>query len=392
LGLVFPQIAGLPARKAFSNLEERETMSTVALNTRNIIEGQDAAVLAPAYRAVELLYHAFFPGFLLSIITRRSTKDAADLVFHTFRHQHVEKFLPGIKMLGLESLPAAVAAAQYHYMANKLGDVKVEYMYESDRKCWIRYGPPRWAWEGATICGIPVEVSMAMLKAWHSHNGVSLGNKRLGFVCTKHTIDGQEALEGYYYEHDHDLEPEERLRFARGEDAPDFDVKKAPKLDSASWPAQRLQKAVRNFAMDFTRNMFAQALSLFGPSDARYLIGHTLRLLGMQYYDETARLLGVKNTTAVAFAQYMVAMGQGQGDDTQYSVRGETVVVRQTGWKLMRETSSYHPNLFDAWNELWEGALSIHNRHLRLKVVSRMDAGDPAFEWEIETRRVPTFP
>lgn len=369
-------------------------MSTVAvaLNTGNIIKGQGAAVLEPGYRAVEILYHAFFPGFLLSVITRKSARDAADLVFHTFRHQHIEKFLPGIEKLGLQHLPAAVAAAQYHYMANKLGDVKVEYMYESDRKCWIRYGPPRWAWEGATICGIPVEVSMAMLKAWHSHNGVSLGNRRVGFVCTKHTIDGQEALEGYYYEYDHELEPEERLRFSRGEEGPDFDVSKAPKLDSAQWPAERLQKAIRNYAMDFTRNMFTQALSLFGPSDARYLIGHTLRLLGMQYFDETARLLGIKDTTPAAFAEYMAAMGRGQGDDTEFFVRDGAVVVRQTTWKLMRETASYHPNLFEAWNELWDGALSIHNRHLRLKVVSRMDMGDSAFEWKIQTRRAPLFP
>ena len=367
-------------------------MSKIALNTGNIITGQTAAVLAPAMRAVELLYHNFFTGFLLSVITRRSQRDAADLVFNTFRRQHIEKFLPGIEMLGLSHLPAPVAAAQYHYVANKLGDVKVEYMYESDRKCWIRYGSPRWAWEGATICGIPVEVSMAMLKGWHAHNGVSLGNPRMGFVCTKHTIDGQEALEGYYYEYDHDLEPEERLQFSRGEDGPDFDIDKAPKLTMSTWPPDRLQKAIRNYSMDFTRNLCSAALSLFGPADARHLIGHTLRLLAMQYYDETARLLDITDKSAQGFADYMVTMGRGQGDDTVCLARDGVIVVRQTGWKLMREAGAYHPALFDAWNELWDGALSIHNRHLRLKVISRMDHGDAAFEWEIETRRKPQFP
>jgi hypothetical protein len=60
-------------------------------------------------------------------------------VFRTFRRQHLEKFLPGLKKLGLDKLPHAVAAAQYHYLSNVLGGVKVEYMYESDRKACARH-------------------------------------------------------------------------------------------------------------------------------------------------------------------------------------------------------------------------------------------------------------
>src|SRR5687767_5547505 len=48
----------------------------------------------------------------------------------------------------LEEAPPAVAAAQYHYLSNWIGGVHVEYMYESDRKAWIRYPPPRWIWQG----------------------------------------------------------------------------------------------------------------------------------------------------------------------------------------------------------------------------------------------------
>ena len=109
-------------------------------------------------------------------------------------------------------------------------------------------------------------------------------------------------------------------------------------------------------------------------------------------HDETARLLDITDKSAQGFADYMVTMGRGQGDDTVCLARDGVIVVRQTGWKLMREAGAYHPALFDAWNELWDGALSIHNRHLRLKVISRMDHGDAAFEWEIETRRKPQFP
>ncbi len=112
-----------------------------------------------------------------------------------------------MKKLGLESLPPAVACAQYHYLSNAIGGVPVEYMYESDRKAWVRYPAPRWIWYGAAICGIPSEVSRGMLRGWHAHNGVTLGNPRLGFVCTKQTVDLQDSLEGYFYEYDRDLAP-----------------------------------------------------------------------------------------------------------------------------------------------------------------------------------------
>jgi len=90
------------------------------------------------YRAVEILHHAYLTGLILTVVSRRSGADAAELVFRTFRRQHLEKFLPGLAKLGLAKLPHAVACAQYHYLSNHLGGVRVEYMYESDRKAWVR--------------------------------------------------------------------------------------------------------------------------------------------------------------------------------------------------------------------------------------------------------------
>jgi hypothetical protein len=87
-------------------------------------------------------------------VSRRSGADAAELVFRTFRRQHLEKFLPGLAKLGLDRLPHAVACAQYHYLSNHLGGVRVEYMYESDRKAWVRYVPPRWIY-GCSTRGTP---------------------------------------------------------------------------------------------------------------------------------------------------------------------------------------------------------------------------------------------
>ena len=130
---------------------------------RNDAEGAHSSVVR-GYRAVETLYHAYLTGVILMVVTRRGNKDAAELVFRLFRRQHLEKFLPGLEKLGLTGLPDAVAAAQYHYLSNHLGGVKVEYMPESDRKAWVRYVPPRWIWEGTAICAVPSEVNASMLR------------------------------------------------------------------------------------------------------------------------------------------------------------------------------------------------------------------------------------
>ncbi len=270
--------------------------------------------ISRGYRAVEVLHHGFLTGLILTTVSRRSDADAAELVFRTFRRQHLEKFLPGLAKLGLSVLPHAVACAQYHYLSNHLGGVRVEYMYESDRKAWVRYVPPRWIYEGAAICGVPGEVSRAMLRGWHAHNGVSLGNPRLGFVCTKQTTDGQPGLEGYYLEYDRDLAPDERLRFAPGEDGPDFDPGRAPRVEGADWPAERFRKIVRNYAMDYVRTTLPVLAETFGEAEARHLGGVTGRLIGMQYYFETAELLGIKDNGPEAFAEYLVRMGQAQDD------------------------------------------------------------------------------
>src|ERR1700729_2976542 len=145
------------------------------------------------YKAVAKLYNALMTGLVLSLVSRKGGEDARRFVFAHFRRQHLEKFLPGLKKLGLDRLPDAVACAQYHYFSNALGGVKTQYVAESPRKAWVRYPPPRWIWQGTAICAIPREVNEAMLHGWHGHNGVSLGNPRLGFVCTGQTVEGARA-------------------------------------------------------------------------------------------------------------------------------------------------------------------------------------------------------
>src|SRR6476469_10538391 len=84
------------------------------------------------WRSVADLYHAFFTGLILTVVTRRGTSDAAEFVFRVFRRQQQERFLPGLEKLGLNHRPPAVAAAQYHYLSDWIGGGSVEYIHAYD--------------------------------------------------------------------------------------------------------------------------------------------------------------------------------------------------------------------------------------------------------------------
>ncbi|MFT6581933.1 MAG: hypothetical protein ACJAU6_002374 [Alphaproteobacteria bacterium] len=340
------------------------------------------------FAAIANLYHAYVTGLLMTIVTRRASRAAEDFWYQVFRRQHLDMFLPGLEKLGLSDLPDAVAAAQYHYLSNKIGGVGVEYMYESDRKAWVRFTPPRWIYDGASLCAIPSEVSRALLRGWYGHNGVALGNPRLGFVCTAQAMDAQSGLSGYFREYDHDLSPDEYLIFSPGEEPPRFDSAAAPKPPAGDWPEARLKKAHRNYAMNFVKTSLSVAPALFGPAESGYLGNVAGRLIGMQYYRETAQAMGLDaaDDSPAGFAAFLVSVAEAQGDPVETEIQGDSVLVRQRGWRLMRGQSNIADAAFDSWNGLWQGALMAHNRFLVLEVLNRMDYGDDCFCWRIRAR------
>jgi hypothetical protein len=290
----------------------------------------EKATDGPAVAAVELIYHSYLTGLILMLVSRAGTARAAEIVFRTFRRQQLARFLPGLQKLGLSHLPHAVACAQYHYLSNQVGGVKVEYVYESDQKAWVRYLPPRWIWSGTAICGIPSEVSRAMLRGWHANNGVVLNNPRLGFVCTGQTVDGQPGLEGYYKEWDRDLSQDERLQFSPGEKCPAFRLEKAPQLDETNWPKDRLQKVLRNYAMEYITSIVPETVAVLGPDEGGHLAGAAARLVGMHTYDEVAALLGGIEPGAAGFAAAFTRLANGQGDDARMEATGNVATVRQS--------------------------------------------------------------
>lgn len=326
-----------------------------------------------AWRAIGTLYNALATAMVVSLVVRRSADTAREYVFRFFRRQHLEKFLPGLRKLALEGKPHAVACALYHYHSNALGGVKTEYLCESERKAWVRYPPPRWMWRGTAIAAIPHEVSAAMLHGWHGHNGVTLGNLRLGFVCTGMTVDGMPGLEGYYLEHDRALTEGERVRFAYGEETmPRFDPALAPQLDTAAWPVERLARARRGYAMDYVRTMLATLEDLLGAEAAAEELGRVARLVGLQFYEETA-----DGNDFLAWLESMLA-GQGEGVVRQ----GPALTI--DGWRLAQGLAlKDDKRMFLAWNELWVGASLAHDRFRKLATEAHSKEGRLAARWSV---------
>jgi hypothetical protein len=332
-------------------------------------------------------HHAAFTGLLLAAVTRAGTPAAAELVERIFSRQREARFLPGLEKLGLLGLPHAVAAAQYHYLSNDVGGVAVQFMPESDRKAWIRYVPPRWIWAGTALCGIPDALTVAMLRGWHACNGVSLGNPRLGFVCTKTTTRGDAALEGYYLEHDRPLAPDERLRFACDEDGPEFDPTRAPRLPAATWPPGRLAKARRNYATEYVRSALPVAFELLGERAANDLVRVAFRQVGMQHRHLALEKLGLPADEggAAAFARFLAAMLRGQGDEAcVVGGDADAATVEQRGIRPLEGTGLSPVVLLPAWSGTWEGALAAHDA--RLGLAYRYDEAAGTVTWTVARR------
>jgi hypothetical protein len=317
---------------------------------------------AQAMHAAAELHHAWITGLVLALVNRIGHDAAERFVFHLFRRQHEQRFLPGLAKLGLDKLPHSIACARYHYFSNQLGGVKVEYLEESERKAWVRYPPPRWIWASTAICAVPSNVNRAMLRGWHAHNGVTLGNPRLGFVCTKTTVDGDPGLEGYYFEYDHPLQPSERLRFAPDEACPWIDPATLPLLDARAWPETRKALASRNYATEYIRNALPILIELLGPETARDVGRIAGRQIGMHSADAIEARLGGR-TGAAGFLDLLAELLEGAGDRVE---RQNNSVVRLE-WRMIGATTN-HPALPDLWRAPYDGLLSVHDRFLRMTI------------------------
>ncbi len=336
-----------------------------------------------AIRAQAHIHHAYLLGLELMIATRKGAAIMGDWMFRLFRRQHLEKFASSFTKLGLDGLPHAVACAQYHVLSNSIGGVPVEYMPERDDKAWVRFRYPRWMYHGATICGVPVEVSRGFLNGWYAHNGVSLGNPRLGFVCVSEDMTGEFGLCGYFREFDRDLEPHERLQFAHGELPPAFDAALQPRPPEAEWDALRLEKANRNYALEYVRNGVCELASVIGTEDTRMLGGLAARLIGLQYFAETAAMVDARDGDEHDAATYLARMFTGMGDRAVVERCGRGATVRQEDLRVVRGLQGNERELvLHCWGELWRGTMSAQ-RSIKTLTFEREEH---ALVWHVSAR------
>lgn len=309
-----------------------------------------------AIRAQAHLHKAYYLGLQLMVASRKGPKVMEEWTFRLFRRQHLDKFLPSLEKLGLSELPDAVACAQYHVLANSIGGVAVEYMYETDQKAWVRFRYPRWMFDGPTICGIPEEVSRGLLRGWYAHNGVSLGNPRLGFVCVSEDMTGEFGLCGYFREYGHDLSDSERLQFAKDQSPPPFDPNLQPQAPAAQWDTARLEKANRNYAMEYIRNGLCELIGIIGEAETLKLGKLSAKLIGLQYATEILGMVNAVDGDVEDALVYLTRMFEGMGDEV---VRGSGSSIEQRGLRIVRGLQGEERDLVLAcWLELWQGAMA----------------------------------
>jgi hypothetical protein len=349
------------------------------------MHSDDPATLHDAIAAQAWLHHQWLLGLQLMVATREGPQVMGDWMFRLFRRQHEEKFLASFDKLGLRGLPHADACARYHVLSNSIGGVAVEYMPESPRKAWVRFRYPRWMYDGPAICGVPVEVSRGFLQGWYAHNGVSLGNPRLGFVCVSEDMTGEFGLCGYFQEFDQPLAPDERLQFRRDERPPPFDPGLQPRPPEGLWTPDRLARAERNYAMTYIRNGLAALAAVIGPERAAAHARTSARLTGLQQFAALARRVGDAQAdgSAADGLRFLGRLLGGMGDGIEPVTLADGLpAVRQSGLRIVQGLPvDEQPLLLDAWCALWIGALASTRAIHRLQV--RAD-GDDALLWWID--------
>ena len=336
----------------------------------------------PAIAAQAELHHQYLLGLELMVATREGPAVVGDWMFRLFRRQHEDKFLSSFRKLGLDGLPDAVACAKYHVLSNGVGGVAVEYMEESDTKAWVRFRYPRWMYDGAVICGVPVEASRGFLRGWYGQNGVSLGNPRLGFVCVSEDMTGQFGLCGYFREYDHELSEDERLVFAPDERPPPFDPAKQPVPPVGEWTEERLAKANRNYAVEYIRNGVRELVNVLGHDRALELCCLAARLTGLQHYRHMADAVGGVDGGPVQAADFLAAMFVGMGDVCRVEASGNRAVLHQSGLRIVRGLDGGERGaLLACWIEIWRGA--VHSQRAFMDV--EVEPASEGLTWTIRS-------
>lgn len=295
------------------------------------------------------------------------------------------KYRDGMRKLGIrDDEPPAVAAAKYHYLTNVMGGLGMEYVEESPKKVWIRYVAPMWTYPGVSMLAVPTTIRRTAFSSWHPFNGRLMGCPRLGWVATKFITEGDPCDEGYFIEHDHDLQPGEEMRYEVCRHTPECDPARLPQFDEVLWPEARRLKAGRNWSGGYVRSTVETLQRIYGEKATHYMLAEAMRGLAIQFAHGLKKDLGVAGrdlgSVAAALAGALQAFGQGF----------ESVSLGPTRHRLIVHTfkpfdDDAGESLRAACFEFQAMAVRMWNGHLSITRRAQGIGGDRAHEvWELE--------
>jgi hypothetical protein len=312
---------------------------------------------------------------LTAVTFREMGEDAVNaLWFRVLTSHQGDRYAEGLRRLGIENDPPAVAAAKYHYFTNIIGGLDMEYVRESDTKVWIRYLAPMWTYAGVAIMAMPASIRRTIFGAWHPRNGRYMGCPRLGYVATKFSMDGDPYDEGYFIEYDHDIREEETFRIEVARHTPEFHAESAPQLDPTLWPEARILKARPKFSAGYVQATVDSLYWAFGELKTHQIVRTTMRLLAIQMAPQLAAQAGLTDRTVGGIARF---------HHTLLSAMRRVVQLEDLGDRASRIIlrsyepfdARYPPALHDAFFEFHAMATRMLNGHVRV-VRAEIDGGE----------------
>lgn len=289
------------------------------------------------------------------------------------------RFLAALDKLEIKNNPPAVTAAFYHYFSNSIGGLNMQVVIEGPKKAWIRYMAPWGSYPGIAAFAVPPSVRRTILSTWHPRNGELLGCPRLGWVATKFVAEGHPYDEGYFFEYDRDLRPEERFRVEHVSRSPEFDPAAAPRLDPEKWPEARILKGGFNYSVDYVQHTVEIVYALLGAPAADHVIASAMRLMAAQFTADLATTTGEIKTDPIGIANLFKSIMASFKNTCEVAGDSKKATLTLSGLKPFPERQD--EQLRGAIFEFFAMAARIRNGHV--SITRRFDTTKASEVWTI---------
>ena len=135
-------------------------------------------------------------------------------------------------------------------------------------------------------------------------------------------------------------------------------------------------------ALEYLRNGLAELEQVIGEQ-AQALGQLSARLIGLQYYAETADELGIEDTGIASGAHYLARLFTALGDAVEVSETDTGFNIAQLNPRVVRGLEQRERDLMlQCWPSLWVGAMSARRELLNLNVSRSADG----LIWELSKK------